>query len=453
MLLGFIIAYLVITLLLGLGLSKFIKSSSDYALAGKRMPVLITASALFATWFGSETVMGASSVFAEKGLISVIEDPFGAALCLFLLGAFFAKNLYNLNLITMGDFFAKRFGPRAETLAAIFMILSYFTWTSAQLIAFAKILTLITGLSEPVGIWLSGLLVFAYTFAGGMLAITITDFIQTIVIIIGLAFITCSFVGQAGGLETLVLEQPKNFWKFTPANDFKSMMEYINAWLIISLGSIPQQDVFQRIMSAKDSKTSVASCYLGSIMYLSVAALPLIIAIAAKKIYPDLHGESLLITAVMRQGDTLTQVMFFGALMSAIMSTASGSILAPATTFAENILKPSLKNVSDKKLLWLMRASVAIMSLAGILLSFTNSSIYELVGMSSALSLVALLVPLVAGLWWKPANEIGATVSMLLGIGVWAIYEFMIPSIIPAMLLGLFASIIGMIAGSKFKTA
>ncbi|MDZ7647999.1 MAG: hypothetical protein U5K54_12945 [Cytophagales bacterium] len=83
-------------------------------------PCLLSSSALFATWFGSETVFGASSEFLKGGLYSVIEDPFGAALCLVLFGLFFARKLYNMNLLTLGDFFKERFGKRTELVASLF---------------------------------------------------------------------------------------------------------------------------------------------------------------------------------------------------------------------------------------------------------------------------------------------------------------------------------------------
>ena len=101
MLLTFIAIYLLGTLFIGWFASKFVKTANDFAIAGRKMPTYVVASALFATWFGSETVMGASSEFVENGLLGVIEDPFGASLCLLLIGLFFARPLYKLNILTL----------------------------------------------------------------------------------------------------------------------------------------------------------------------------------------------------------------------------------------------------------------------------------------------------------------------------------------------------------------
>jgi Na+/proline symporter len=127
MLLIFIGIYLFITILIGWFSSRFVKNSQDYVLAGRKMPTYVVASGLFATWFGSETVMGASSEFLENGLLGVIEDPFGASLCLLLIGLFFARPLYKLKLYTFSDYFRLRFGKKVEVISAFFMIPSYFS--------------------------------------------------------------------------------------------------------------------------------------------------------------------------------------------------------------------------------------------------------------------------------------------------------------------------------------
>ena len=189
MLLLFIGGYLLLTLGIGWWASRRVHSTKDFVIAGRNLPMVVAASALFATWFGSETIMGASSEFVEHGLIGVIEDPFGAALCLVLVGAFFARPLYKLNIITFNDFFRIRFSRQAEVISALFMIPSYFGWIAAQLVAMAIILNTIAGLTLLQGILLCALIVVFYTYIGGMWAVSITDFLQTIMIIITITFI------------------------------------------------------------------------------------------------------------------------------------------------------------------------------------------------------------------------------------------------------------------------
>lgn len=452
MLIIFIFLYLLVTILVGWFASRYVKTSNDFAIAGRKMPTYVVASGLFATWFGSETVMGASSEFVENGLLGVIEDPFGASLCLLLIGLFFARPLYKLNILTFSDYFSIRYNKKVEWISAIFMIPSYFSWIAAQLVALAIVLQAIANIPFVWGIMICASVVLFYTYVGGMWSVAITDTVQTAIIIIGMLVLMLELVGEIGGWQQIVDKTPEGFFRFTPKeNSIPSWIAYFGAWITIGWGSIPQQDVFQRTLSAKSEKVAVNSAYWSAFMYLTVASMPLVIALCGTLLYPDIKQGDTQMTIpilVLKHSSLGMQIVFFGALLSAILSTCSGAILAPATVLGENLIKPLYGHrISDKKLLQIMRFSVIGITIIGVALSLYKSAIYELVGESSALSLVALFVPLVAGLYWKKATAHGAILSMIFGTGVWLILEFY-ETEIPGMIWGLLASIAGMIAGS-----
>ncbi len=121
----FVVLYVVVTIIVGLLAARLVHNTEDYLLAGRRLPLYIVTATLFATWFGSETILGASSEFAHGGLIAVVRDPFGAALCLLLVGLFYAKPLYRMKLLTLGDFYRNRYGQLTELLAGICIMLTY----------------------------------------------------------------------------------------------------------------------------------------------------------------------------------------------------------------------------------------------------------------------------------------------------------------------------------------
>lgn len=453
MLLGFIIFYLLITIGIGWWASTRVHSTKDFVVAGRQLPLLLAACASFATWFGSETLMGASAEFVEGGLIGVVEDPFGAALCLILVGAFYARKLYRLNILTFCDFFKIRFSKTAEFLSAFLIVPSYFGWIAAQLVAMAIILQTLTQIPFLYGIIICTVVVIIYTYIGGMWAVSITDFVQTIMIIIGLLALLWQINGLAGGVEKVIASTPKGFFKFTPEPNLTSIVGYFAAWITIGLGSIPQQDVFQRVMAAKSERTSEYACYLAGIMYLTIGFIPLYIGLCAKNLYPELlqgDPQMLLPQMVLQHTSKFLQILFFGALMSAILSTTSGAVLAPATIIGENLIKPHIKNLPDLRLLQIMRFSVVGVAVASALMTGWNTNIYELVGLSSAFSLVSLFVPLTAGLYWKKASNLGALLSISTGMAVWIVCEI-IGTEIPSLIWGLLASILGMLVGSFWK--
>lgn len=450
MLITFIILYLLGTIAIGWWASRRVKTAKDFALAGRNLPLVVAASALFATWFGSETIMGASSEFIENGVIGIIEDPFGAALCLILVGVFFARPLYRLNIITFNDFFRIRFNRRTELISAIFMVPSYFGWIAAQLVAMAIILNAIANVPLFWGILICTLVVVAYTYIGGMWAVSVTDFVQTIMILLGLIILAVQLFAKVGSIDRLVEGAPEGFFRFTPQADLHHIAHYVAAWITIGLGSIPQQDIFQRVMAAKSADTAVRASYLGGAGYLIIGLIPLFIGLCGKVLYPEINSgdpQMVLPQMVLQHSGLFLQILFFGALLSAILSTTSGAILAPATVIGENLIRPYLKEVTDKKLLRIMRWSVVGVAICSAVMANWNSNIFDLVSQSSALSLVSLFIPLTAGLYWKKASCTGALVAILAGMGVWIICEVM-GTAIPGLIYGALASWAGMLLGT-----
>jgi SSS family solute:Na+ symporter len=420
-------------------------------LAGRSLPLTLSSAALFATWFGSETVFGASSEFLKGGLYGVIEDPFGAALCLLLFGLFFARKLYNMNLLTLGDFFKIKYGKKIELVASAFLALPYVGYIAAQLVAMGLILNVVTGMVVWQGVVISALVVTLYTYVGGMWAISITDFIQSIIIVVGLLVLAVVLADKAGGVGVVIESMPEENFRFLPRANLKEVVSYVAAWCVLGLGSIPSQDVFQRSMSSGSARTAVWSSYLAALLYLTIAMLPLFISLCIKHLYPnELFGDTQLAlpNMVLRHTYLPIQILFFGSLLSAIMSTTSSAILAPAAIFSENLVKPLFGHkFSDKQLLVLTKASVLLFSAIATLMACMRSNIYELVRESSVLSLVSLFIPMALGLYWKKASPAGAFLSMVLGMITWIIFEVLRtdwPGLVPATI----ASAIGMIVGS-----
>jgi len=443
-----IVAYLLLNLGIGLWASRKITTTTDFLLAGRRLPLFLAASATFATWFGSETIMGAPAEFIEKGFLGVIEDPFGAALCLFLVGIFFARRFYKMNIITFCDFFKIRYGRPAELLSAILIIPSYFSWIAAQLLAMGIVLKVILGWSLTECILLSSCVVILYTIWGGMWSISITDFVQTVMIIAGLLVVAITLYLKVGGFSPLIQKAPKDFFRIYPPFTFKDSVEYFAAWITIGLGSIPQQDVFQRVMSAKSANISVKASLLSSFMYLTVALLPLFIGLCGHHLYPELGTDAQMIipNMVLLHTGLPLQILFFGALVSAILSTTSSAIMAPAAVLGENVIKFFRPELTDKQLLKIIRIGIVVITAICIFMAATRESIFELVGESSAFSLVSLFIPLTAGIYWSKANQFGCILSMISGLIVWYLCVW-IETAYPPIIYGLLASFAGMLLG------
>lgn len=462
MLLSFIVVYLLISIAIGLYAARRVHNTADYAVAGRSLPLAVVIATTFATWFGSETVLGVPAKFVQNGIGSVVEDPFGASMCLVFVGLFFAYKLYQRNLITIGDYYRQRFGRGVEIFCSLVIMVSYLGWVAAQITALGLVFNLITQgtVSIAQGMVIGTLIVLVYTLYGGMWSVAMTDFIQMIVIALGLIVIAWYAAGLAGGADKVLDYAVKNGkLQFFPTGGVKEWLFFSAAAMTMMLGSIPQQDVFARVMSSKDAKTAVRGPVIGGILYFLFALIPMFVVMAAVIIMPEAtttllkdDPQKVLPTLVMQKMPLLLQIAFFGALLSAIMSTASATLLAPSTTFVENILRNIKPGMSDAATLKAMRISVVVFTAAVLTyaINMQGTPIYDLVSGAYQITLVGAFVPLVFGLYWYRATTQGAVLSIVLGIVTWLVFTY-VPSLaesFPPQLAGLIAALLGMLAGS-----
>src|SRR6195952_5739446 len=382
MLLTLVIVYLLVTIGIGLYAAQRVKTTSDFAIAGRPLPLVMIVTTTFATWFGSETVLGIPAKFVNGGLNGVIEDPFGAGTCLILVGLFFAGKLYKMTLLTISDYYRERFGRTVEILCSLIIMLSYLGWVSAQVTALGLVFNLLSdgAISIPAGMAIGVVSILAYTLFGGMWSVAGTDFIQMIILVLGLAILAVFAGNMAGGAGKVIdFATSKDLFKFWPEPNFKDMIFFFAAAITMMLGSIPQQDVFQRVMSANSVKSATRGPIIGGVAYLLFAFVPMFLVASALLIMPEQTAtllkedpQKVLPTLVLEKMPFVMQVLFFGALLSAIKSTASATLLAPSVTFTENIWRQFRPRTSDRQELMTMRIPVLVFSMCVLAYAITT---------------------------------------------------------------------------------
>jgi solute:Na+ symporter, SSS family len=456
--------YLALTIAIGLWAAKRVHNSRDYLLAGRSLPLYMSAATVFATWFGAETVLSVSATFAKDGLGGIVADPFGSTFCLIFVALFFARAFYRMDLLTIGDFYRKRFSKPVEVVTAVAITASYLGWTSAQMTALGLVFSVLSGgaLSLEQGIVLGAVIVLGYTIWGGMWSVAMTDLFQSVIILVGLAAVAWLVGDLAGGASKVIAAAAEaGRFEFFPKAGLKEWLFFTAAWMTLAIGSIPQQDVFQRVTSAKDEKTAVRGCLIGAGVYFAFAFVPIFIAYAALVIDPSYAKlfanedareiQRILPNLILERTPMWAQVLFFGALLSAILSTASGALMAPTALFTENVIRPFAGNMSDRTFMLLLRTVLVTFTLAALLFALNSrSTMYEMVQNAYKVTLVSCIVPLAAGIYWKRASNAGAMLSVVFGLASWGIAELIATeaTVVPPQLVGLGFSILGMVLGS-----
>jgi Na+/proline symporter len=364
-------------------------------------------------------------------------------------------------LLTISDYYRERYGRSVEVICSIIIMVSYLGWVSAQVTALGLVFNLLSGgvISMPWGMTIGVVSVLAYTLFGGMWSVAITDFMQMIILVVGLAVLAVYAGDQAGGADKVIaLAVSQDLFKFLPEPNMKDILFFLAAAITIMFGSIPQQDVFQRVMSANSLNAATKGPIIGGICYILFAFVPMFLVVSALIIMPEQAAQlieedpqKVLPTLVMTQMPFVMQVLFFGALLSAIKSCASATLLAPSITFTENIWRQFFPHQGDKQSLLAMRVTVLVFSALVLLyaIQMQGSSIYEMVSGAYQVTLVGAFIPLLFGLYWSKATTQGAILSIALGLSTWLLL-LMTPAgeEFPAQLAGVLASLAGMLIGS-----
>jgi SSS family solute:Na+ symporter len=461
MLIWFVVIYLLASIAIGLYAATRVHNAKDFAVAGRSLPMPVVTATVFATWFGAEAVFGVSATFVKDGLSGVVADPFGASMCLIIAGIFYGTKLYKLNILTLGDFFRMRYNRPVEILTTLCIVVSYLGWVSAQIKALGLVFSVVTNgaISPSAGMILGAAIVLTYTTFGGMLSVAILDFVQMGVVMGGMLYIGYLISGMTGGVEVVVNHaSAAGKLEFFPTGGAVQWLTFLGAWITMMLGSIPQQDVFQRVTSARSARIAIIASILGGVLYFCFTFVPMFIAYSATLIDPEkfnslIQTDSQLVlpTLVLQHTPVFAQAIFFGAVLAAIMSCSSATLLAPSVAFSENILRAFFPRLTDRAFLRMMR--ITIVCFTGIVLVFalnTNASIFKMVENAYKVTLAGAFVPLFFGAYWSRATTQGALAAIIGGLASWLLVEFMLgeASLVPPQLIGLALSMIGMILGS-----
>src|SRR5512138_3500424 len=239
MLIASVILYLAVTIAIGLWAAQRVHNSKDYVVAGRSLPLYMNTATVFATWFGAESVLSVSVEFSKSGLGGIIADPFGSSMCLVIVALLFARAFYRMDLLTIGDFYRKRYGRTMELGTSAVIAISYLGWTAAQLTALGLVFSTLTGGAVPLstGILVSGAVVLGYTIWGGMWSVAMTDLFQSMMIIFGLVLVAWVVGEMAGGSgRVLAAGAEAGRFEFWPKGGTKAWLAFATACLRLAIG-------------------------------------------------------------------------------------------------------------------------------------------------------------------------------------------------------------------------
>ena len=455
-----VVIFMAISLAIGLYTYTQVRGSSQrYTVCGKSMPFLVVGTALTAQAIDGNSTLGNTSLTYSSGVWSGLAIPLGLALSLVIVGRFLAAPLNKMSLLTLPEFFYRRYGRTTELLASVLTVVCFLVLVAGNLSAVAWILSSVSGLSYGWALTIATSVILLYTVAGGLYAAIWTDFFQIHVAIAGF-LLACGYT---------LLYHPVPLAKFADLGGLTSVSQgaLLNWASIISLGfgNAMALDFMERVFSAKSPQTASRACYYASGWTIVTGIAASILGLAAVQLLPNIADPRMVLPTLATEHLPYSiGVMVFVGVLGASMSTANGAMLVIAVVMARNIWQRwQSEPVPDAKMLFLSRALAAPTALIGALIAYWRPEPGILLVVAFDIVFAGCVVPLFLGVYWRRANAAGAIASIVAGTAVRAAFYFLTPekwagldTLLPPVISGLvFVGVClsrpaGQVAGRKF---
>ncbi len=471
-----IIAYLGIVLLIGFHFAKKNESASDFYLGGRKLGPFVTAMSAEASDMSSYLLMGLPGLAYLSGVADVGWTVIGLAVGTYLNWLFTAKRLRRYTHITgsftLPQFFSKRFRDSKNILAAIsalIIIVFFIPYTASGFAGCGKLFSSLFGINYVTAMIISAVVIVGYTAAGGFLAASTTDFVQSIIMTISILFVLIFSTISAGGMGAVV-ENAKalpGFFSFTntyvesSASSAPYTFLQIITTLSWGLGYFGMPHILLRFMAIEDENKLKLSRRVASVWVVIAMAVAVLIGIVGRTltstgIIGQLAGSDTE-TIIIHIASFLSTHGIFPALMAGLilagilastMSTADSQLLAASSSVSENLLQETFHfKLSEKQSMFAARATVVIIAILGIIIARNpDSSVFGIVSFAWAGFGASFGPIMICSLFWKRTTLQGAVCGMVAGGvmvfvwkylikpmgGVFGIYE-----LLPAFLVGI----------------
>jgi len=434
-----VIAFLAASLVVGTLTSRLVKKSSRrYMVAGKSLPLFFVGTMLAAQSIDGNSSLGNVSLVYQFGFWAGAVIPIGLAVCLVLTGAFYAKKLNKMSMLTLPDFYYRRFGAGPEGISAILMMISFIVLVAGNFAASGFILSAVLHIDFFWAMLIAALVVLVYTFAGGLFSSAYTDIFQ---IYLAIGAFWAAFIFFAGGFSgvdfgAILGNAPPSYLDLSGLTDMGNgaLVNWAGI-LALGLGDIVALDFMERVFAAKDGKTARRGAFMGG----GLTALTIIptsmMGIVALYFLPNLADPFTAYPdlAINHVPFAIGVALLMGVL-GASMSTANGGLLAISSVMSRNIIQRDIlrkwlkkPGMEDRKLLRTTRIFTIPMMAAAFILGYLlpQPGVYLILAFDIVFA--GAWAPLTLGLFWKKSNWYAAITSLILGSGLRLLLFFITP--------------------------
>jgi len=418
-----ILLYFLLLIIVGVLGAKKAKTVEDYALAGRNLGLFIYLGCLSAVILGGASTIGTAKLGYQFGL-SGIWFVFMIGLGITVLGSFFSKQIYGANVTTIGELLGRRYNNETRLISALVAAIYTMMVSVTQVIGMGTIIHAVLGWNMTTSMLVGGGIVLFYTILGGMWSVTMTDIIQFLVMTVGIFFILLPMsLSYVGGWEVVTEQLPSSHFNLTSIG-WTNIFQY---FLLYTLGMVVSQDIWQRMFTARTHKIAKGGAVYAGLYSIAYALALSVIGMCAVLVFPNISDPQSIFANM-----SLTVLphgllgLILASVCSALMSTASGTLLASSTLLSHDILKQYwLKDMSDQKFVFLSRVITLVIGVIAIVFAIWIQDVLVALDVAYAILSGAIFVPVVLGFFWKKATAkagfysiVISSVVVLVGLAV-----------------------------------
>lgn len=414
------------------------KSSKRYMVAGKSLPLIFVGTMLSAQSIDGNSSLGNVALVYQFGFWAGAAIPIGLASTLIITGIFYAKRVNKMSMLTLPDFYYRRYGVGAEGMSSVLLSLSFIILVAGNFAAGGFILSTVLHIPLFWGMLIVSLAVLVYTFAGGLFSSAYTDIFQVYLTIGAFWAAFLYFALGFGGVDlgTILSATPESYLDLSGLTDPKNGALVNWAGIIaLGLGDVVALDFMERVFSARDGKTARKGALMAGILTISIIVPTSMMGIIALYMLPNIEDPYTVypLLAINLLPFPIGAALLMGVL-GASMSTANGGLLAISSVIARNLIQRDIlrslfkkTGITDKKLLIVTRCATIPVMLTGLLLgaAIPRPGIYLILAFDIVFA--GLWAPLTLGLFWKKANWPAAIASIVTGSTLRLVLYYIIP--------------------------
>ena len=438
-----IMLYFLTVIYIGYWAMKKITSFDDYAVAGRGLPRSIFFAAIAATLCGGGATIGRIAFMHTTGIV-VFAGLIGVVINQIFSGLYIAGKVHNIkNVYSIGDLFGKYYGRAGRLVSSIVAFFFCLGLYGVQILAMGAILQTATGIDLLPAALISSVITLSYTWSGGMLAVTMTDAVQYVIIIVGVSLCGYLAIDQAGGFETMI-----NTLSANPQYEFNlkifanwGPVQFMGLFLSFLLGEFCAPYFIQRYASTKSAKDSKAGVLIFSVHWLFFLATTAGIGLASMALQPEVKPDlafTNLIRDVLPVGVT---GLVLAALLAAVMSSGAAFINTACVVYTRDIYNRFINpEASQADMLRQSRMSTLLIGGASIGVAILFQDVFGLMIYVFKLWPSAIIPPLLCGLLWGKISPYAGAPAVVIGVlscFIWSDKILGEPFGIPANLVGI----------------